>query len=88
MSALGGSIGRMEPLTVREHMALTLATTRYKYAAVRDGRVRDELGWGATALWARVNALLDDPRAEVARPVEVRRLRRLREARRAVRTAS
>lgn len=75
-------------LTVRDHMTLRLAFTRFRYPAVRASRALAELGYTETRFWQRVDWLLALPAAEVAYPADVRRLRRLREARRGARTSS
>jgi hypothetical protein len=45
-----------------------------------------EFGWRPVTFVQRVLALLDDPAAERERPMEVKRLRRLREDRRVARS--
>lgn len=74
-------------ISVRDHMALRLAAARYKYPAARETDVLEQLGWSAPVFWARVNALVDHPDAIAAYPVECRRLRDLRDARRRLRSA-
>jgi hypothetical protein len=68
-------------LTVRERMALEIAATPYRYPAVRDGHVIDQLGWTPTRFWQVVDALLDRPDALEEYPQTVSRLRRLRDSR-------
>ena len=66
-------------------MALALADTRYKYPGARDEAIRHQLGMSTTQ-WAQVlDVLIDTAEAEAAYPMLVKRLRRLREARGAVR---
>lgn len=48
--------------------------------------IRLEFGWRPVVFIAQLFRLLNDPAAEAARPVEVHRLRRLRDERRAART--
>lgn len=74
-------------LTVRDHMTLTLAASRYKYPAAREADAFDQLGMSAAVFWRRVNALVDQPDAIAAYPMECRRLRDLRDARRRLRSA-
>jgi hypothetical protein len=50
-------------------------------------RLAAEFGWRPVAFYQRLNALLNDPAAERERPMEVRRLRRIRDDRRAARVA-
>jgi hypothetical protein len=74
-------------LTTREHMALRLAATPYRYPARREADVLEQLGWSATVFWAVVHALVDRPDAQAAYPMECRRIQRLRDQRRRARSA-
>lgn len=69
-------------MTVKDRMTLDLASRHYAYPAVRDRHVRDQLGMTPARFWQRVTWLLEQGDAEAAMPREVRRLRRLVEARR------
>ncbi|WP_193613179.1 DUF3263 domain-containing protein [Nocardioides lijunqiniae] len=73
-------------LTVREHMTLQLAGQRFAFEGVRVTRARDELGYSETRFWQVVDALLEHPGALAAHPSLVRRLQRVRDARRAARS--
>lgn len=75
-------------LSVRDHMAIQFASATYKFPAVRATQVREQLGWSEPVFWRRINHLLDDPAALAAYPMDVRRLRRLRDLRRRSRRAS
>ena len=77
--------GRAVGLSVRDHMRIQLADSNRGPWLQRAGRVRHELGETETAMWVRVNALLDDPAAVAAHPMEIARLRRRRDAQRAQR---
>ena len=85
MSAAGRSVGAM--LTVRDHMTLQLAAATYKYAGARETHVREQLGMSMPIYTRHLDVLLDDPAALAAYPLEVKRLRRLRDARRRTRSA-
>lgn len=74
-------------MTVREHMALRLAATTYAHPAVRETHALELVGLTPTSFWAMVNRILDDPESERTYPTDVRRLRRLRDARRRQRSA-
>lgn len=74
-------------MTVKDRMTLDLASRHYAYPAVRDRHVRDQLGMSPARFWQRVAWLLQRPEAEQAMPTEVRRLRRLAEARRVSRSS-
>ena len=69
----------------RDLRIIELAATPFRYPALREEQAMVEFDLTPTRFWARVNALLDDPRMEAALPTEVRRLRRLRDARRGAR---
>lgn len=69
-------------MTVREHMVLQVASRRYRFPGAQVAAVRDELGMSEVRYAQVLTALLDRPDAEAAYPVLVRRLRRLRDARR------
>lgn len=75
------------PLTVREHTILRLAATPYRYPTRREADVHEQLGMSPTVFWAAVHRLLDRPDALAAYPLEVTRLRRLRDRRRMARRA-
>lgn len=75
-------------LTVRDQMRLRLADENRGPWLQRAGRIRDELGESETAMWVRVNQLLEDPAAVAAMPQTVARLRRKRDAQRAARSAA
>ena len=68
-------------LPIRDHMTLRLAATPYKFPAAREADALELLGYRPAIFWRRVNHLLDQPAAVVVMPVEVGRLRRLRERR-------
>lgn len=74
-------------MTVREHMTLRLAAARYRYPAVREMHALEFVGFRPTPFWAEVNRLIDRPDALAAYPTEIRRLQRLRDARRQQRSA-
>lgn len=74
-------------LTVRDSMRLRLADSNRGAWFQRAGRIRDELGESETAMWVRVNQLLEDPAAVAVMPAECARLRRKRDAQRAARSS-
>lgn len=77
----------MKPLDVRSHMALRLASAVYKYPGARDTDVLEQLGMSPTIFWRHVGTLLDDPAALAEYPLDVHRLRRLRDLRRRARVS-
>lgn len=87
MSSVGPSAYLPPMPSVRHLMALRLAAAQYRYPGARDTDAHELLGWSPVRFWQVVDALLDDPAAMAAMPVEVNRLRRLREARRRARAA-
>ena len=57
----------------------------WRYLGAKEQQVRAEFGESLTRYYARLGVLLDDPEAVAYDAVTVGRLRRLRDARRAVR---
>lgn len=78
----------VRPMTIREHMTLTIAATPYRYLGAKEADLREMTGWTPARAWQVVDALLDRGDAVVVMPAEVNRLRRLREARRRARKKS
>ena len=60
---------------------------RFKYAGAREQAIRDRFGVSPLVYSETLRALVDSPAALAHDPVTVRRLQRLREARRAQRSA-
>ena len=75
-------------LTDRDHLTLQLEGVRFKYAGIKETRVRELFGETPARYYQRLDGLLERPEALAAYPMTVRRLVRLREARRAVRVGS
>ncbi|UIU47044.1 DUF3263 domain-containing protein [Microcystis phage MinS1] len=75
-------------LTVREHMALQLEQSWWRYPAAKETRMREELGWSAVRHYQVLNDLIGRPEALAAYPLVVRRLLRLRDQRRGARAGS
>lgn len=78
----------MDDLTDDERAMLRFEKTWWKYAGARDEAIVVQFGVTPTRYHQRLNALIDTPAALAAEPMVVRRLQRLREQRRAVRTGS
>lgn len=68
-------------------MTLRIAAAPYKYPGARESDAHDLVGMSPVVFHRHVNELLDDPAALAAYPLEVKRLRRLRDARRQARGA-
>lgn len=73
-------------LTVRDTMILDFEGQWWKYQAVKETTARDLFGVGATAYYAELNRLIESPEAMAHAPLTVKRLRRLRDQRRAQRS--
>lgn len=69
-------------MTDDERTALRLAASTYRHPAVRESHALEQLGLTPTRYWALVHGLLERPDVLVEMPTEVRRLQRLRAARR------
>jgi hypothetical protein len=74
-------------LTETDHQTLNIEQGWWKYAGAKESHIREVLGESPTRYYQRLNALIDTPEAEAAYPLLVRRLRRLRDARREARRA-
>lgn len=77
-----------DPLNDTEKNMLRLEAGWFKYAGAKDQQIGELFHLTPTAYYAALNRLIDRPEAEKWDPMTVRRLRRLREARRGVRSAS
>lgn len=75
-------------MSVRESMALQLAATRYAHAGAKSGDALWELGYTEARFAQVVLGLIERADVEAAYPREVRRLRRLRNARREMRRSA
>jgi hypothetical protein len=71
-----------------DRQLLVLAAAVFRYPARREALALERFGLTPTRFWARVDRLLDDPAAAAVKPVEVARLRRLRELRRQARRSA
>ena len=75
-------------LTVRECMVLDFeGRSWWRYQGAKVTAIRTELGYGDTAYYRVLNALIDRPEALAYAPMTVKRLRRLRDQRRAQRSS-
>ncbi len=83
MGPMQGTPGdRHKGLTDRERTVLELERCWWKYAATKDDAVREQVGMRLSDYHPFLNALLDRPEALEHDPLLVKRLRRLRTARR------
>lgn len=78
----------MEPLAELDLEVLAFERQWWRYPGAKESRIREVFGWSATGYYVRLNRLIDHPEAEACDVLLVRRLRRLREARRRQRGAS
>ena len=74
-------------LTRREHEMLTFERQWWRSAGPKETAIRERFGVPPTRYYHVLNALVDRPAALAADPLLVRRLRRLRSARRRGRSA-
>jgi hypothetical protein len=77
--------GAGDALTEVEVEVLAFAGLLWRYPGAMETAVREKFDWSLTRYFQVLNGLLDRPEAYVHAPVLVARLRRLREARAAVR---
>ncbi|WP_294567536.1 DUF3263 domain-containing protein [uncultured Arthrobacter sp.] len=73
-------------LTDTELAILDLERESYRYPAAKETAIVERFGWSAVRYYQALHALIDRAEAEAHDPVTVRRLVRLREARRGVRS--
>lgn len=78
----------MGELTDRDVAILNIEARHWRHAGSKEQAIRARLGISATAFYARLNQLLDEPAALERNPVLVNRLRRLRETRRRARSSA
>jgi hypothetical protein len=76
----------MDKLTDTETAILEFERHWWKYAGAKETAIRETFGMSATVYYQRLNALIDKPAALAADPMLVRRLVRLRDQRRRVRS--
>lgn len=74
-------------LSDTEKNILDFEQQHWKYAGAKEAAIREQFGVSLTRHTQRLNALLDRPEALAYAPATVKRLRRLRDARRAVRSS-
>lgn len=74
-------------LTVRDHATLRFEERHWRFAGAKEAAIREQFSESATRYYQRLDVLLDSPAALAAYPQTVRRLQRLRAARRRARIA-
>ena len=93
VSPPGGTASDEDPaspagLTRREHQMLTFERQWWRQPGAKETAIREQFGVPPTRYYQVLNALVDRPAALAADPLLVRRLRRLRSARRQRRSPS
>ena len=93
VSPPGGTVSGQGPaqpagLTRREHEMLAFERQWWRQAGAKETAIREQFGVPPTRYYQVLNALVDRPAALAADPLLVRRLRRLRSARRQRRSPS
>ena len=68
-------------LTETESTIIGIEQKIWRYVGAKERVVREKLDLSLTRYYQQLNAMLDDPRVEAAKPIEVRRLRRIRDKR-------
>jgi Protein of unknown function (DUF3263) len=89
MLAIAGEEGMEEPggLDERSKQILDFERSWWKQTGPKERAVRDRFGWSSARYYQLLNRLIDTPEAMEYDPMLVRRLRRLRAARRRQRFA-
>ncbi|TCJ20828.1 DUF3263 domain-containing protein [Nocardioides jejuensis] len=73
-------------LTVLDHMTLRFEERHWRFAGAKAEAIREQFGESITRYYQRLDALIRQPEALATYPQTVRRLNRLRDARRGART--
>ena len=76
-----------DELTDLDQRTLDFERQWWKYAGAKEAAIRDAFDESPTRYYQRLNALIERPAAVAHDPLGVRRLRRLRDARRRQRSA-
>jgi hypothetical protein len=71
-----------DDLTDRDREMLAFERTWWQYAGRKEAEIREKFGVSATRYYQQLNALIDNPAALAHDPMAVKRLRRLRDAKR------
>ena len=79
--------GQTAVLTRREHDMLAFERQWWRHAGAKETAIRDRFGVTPTRYYQVLNALVDQPAALAADPLLVRRLRRVRAARKRTRSS-
>lgn len=74
-------------LTDDEIAILDFESQWWKYAGAKEQAIREQFGWSSVRHYQVVNALIDRPEALAHAPLLVKRLARLRDERRGLRSA-
>lgn len=85
VSEAGDTVRGMELSDVEQAM-LEFERSWWKYPGAKDTAIMERFGCSATRYYQRLNALIDRPESMAFDPMLVKRLRRLREMRRAHRS--
>lgn len=89
LSVLGGTLnGMWSPLNDTEKNMLRLEAGWFKYAGAKDQQINQLFHLTPTKYYAQLNQLIDRPEALAWDPMTVKRLQRLREARRQQRSST
>jgi len=86
-SSIAGDMDHCQTLTDEQLEILTFEQQWWKYAAAKEGAVRDLFGISMTRYYQLLNQVIDHPAALAHDPLLVRRLQRLRAARARQRSA-
>lgn len=76
----------MDELTETEQAVLDFERLWWRSAGRKESAILETFGWSATRYYQVLNALLEKPGAVAADPMTVRRLQRMRSARKAARS--
>jgi hypothetical protein len=75
-----------QPLSERERAVLSFEKRQWKYSGAKEQAIRDRFELSADSYYQLLNRLLDRPEAQALEPALIKRLRRLRDAKRQARS--
>lgn len=87
LSAADGTIPTMAEFTDEHRAILDFERSWWKYAGAKEAEVHARFAMTATRYYQVLNWVIDQPEAIVHDPLTTRRLQRLRDQQRAIRTA-
>jgi hypothetical protein len=87
-SANASSTSELSELSARDQAILGFERQWWKYSGAKEAAIRELFDMSSTRYYQLINTLIDTPEALEFDPMLVKRLRRMRSSRQAIRTAN